>query len=216
MPSPCTVSPPARTCSMKWADSAAATPASLWSAPVRAWLTSAINSSRTSREHRQHAEQPVEQEQHNQEYRRPRRVEEGERAGTRRESQNRLQVGQAGCRPRALRGRHRTYQNRTQHARVKPFLEARADTRQYAPARVVDYPHQQEQERHQGGKRNQRRLRARTQHPVVDLQHEQGPGQHQQVHGDTEQAARHEQPPALCERRPDFPVAVAAFGHRSA
>ena len=168
-----------------------------------------------SGEHRQHAEHPVKEEQHEQEHRRPGGIEEGECTGTRRKPLDRLQVGQAGCRAGALGRCYRAHQDGAQHTRVEPLLQARADTGQHPPARVVEHPHQQEQERHQGGERDQRRLRARTQHPVVDLQHEQRPGQHEHVHGHAEQAARHKQAPALRQRRPDFPVAIPVFGHRA-
>ena len=46
--------------------------------------------------------------------------------------------------------------------------------------------------------------------PVVDLEHEQGPGQHQQVDEDAEEADRHEEMPVFRERRPKFPIAAPA------
>ena len=46
MPSPCTVSLPARICSTKCADRAAASPASTWSLEVPSWLSSAMTSRR--------------------------------------------------------------------------------------------------------------------------------------------------------------------------
>ena len=84
----------------------------------------------TAGEHRQHAEHPVKGEQHEQEHRRPGRVEEGEGAGTGGEPLDRFQIVQAGRRPGALGRRYRAHHDRAQHARVEPHLQPRADTRQ--------------------------------------------------------------------------------------
>ena len=165
-------------------------------------------------EHRQDAEHPVEGEQHEQEHRRPGRIEEGEGAVAGGETLDRFQIAQAGGRPGALRRHHRALQDRPQHARVEPRLQPRAGAGQHPPARMIEHAHEQEQERHQNGQRDQRRLRPRAQHAVVNLQHEQRAGEHQYVHRHAEQRARHEQPAALRERRPDLPVAGSVLRHQ--
>ena len=87
---------------------------------------------------------------------------------------------------------------------VETRLEARPGPRQHARPGVVEQAHHQEQEGDDGDERHQRRLRTRGQHPVVDLEHEQRAGQHQQVHEGAEQPDRGEPPAALAERRADL------------
>ena len=169
-----------------------------------------------TREHCQHAEHPVKHEQHEQKHGSPRGVEEGERPRTRSEPLNRLEIAQTGSRTGTLGRSHGAHHDGPQHARVEPLLQACSDAGQDPPARMIQHPHEQEQERYQGGEGDQRRLRTRTQHPVVDLQHEQRPGQHQHVHRHAEQAARNEQPPALRERSPNLPVAAPTVRHHAA
>ena len=61
--------------------------------------------------------------------------------------------------------------------------------------------------------RHQRRLRTRGQHPIVDLEHEQRAGQHQQVDECAEHPDRHEQAAALAKRRANLLAAVDSAGH---
>ena len=79
---------------------------------------------------------------------------------------------------------------------------------------MVQHAHHQEEKRDDCDEGDQRRLRARGQHPVVDLEHEQRPGQHQQVHEHAEQTAGEEEPAAFRQCLADFPVAVPALRHR--
>ena len=159
-------------------------------------------------EHRQQAEHPVEQEQHGEEDRRPGRVEECEGTGTRRKALHRLEVGKPRRRRRTGLGRATgACEDRPQNPRVHPCLEPRPGARQHPRPEMIQQPHRQEQEGHDADQRHQRRLRPRTQHPVVDLKHEDRAGQHQQVHEGAEQPDRQERPPALGQRRSDLPRA---------
>ena len=78
---------------------------------------------------------------------------------------------------------------------------------------MVEHTQIQEQERDDDDKRDEGRQRARGEHPVVDLEHEQRPRQHQQVHEGAEQRAREEQPAAFGEGLRDFPHAVLTHRH---
>ena len=167
-------------------------------------------------EHRQRAQHPVEHEEHAQEYRRPRRIEEGEGARAREEALDRLQIAHARRGPRPFGRRDRPRQDRPQHARIELGLQPCAGPRKHPAARVIENAHHQEEEGHDADEREQRRLRARGQHPVVDLEHEERPGQHQDVHEDAEEAHGYEEAPALRKRRPDLPIAVPARCHRIA
>ncbi len=111
-----------------------------------------------SREHRQHAHHPVEREQHEQEHGCPGRVEEREGAVAGPEPLDGFQIAQPGGRQRALGRRHRARQDRAQHAWIEPRLQARAGASQHPPARVIEHPHQQEQEGDQDGQREERLL----------------------------------------------------------
>ena len=93
--------------------------------------------------------------------------------------------------------RPRAGQDGVQHTPVEARLETGAGPRQHPGASVVEQTHHEEEEGDDGGQRHQRCFRARSQHPVVDLQHEQRAGQHQQVDEGTEQPDGDEQAAAL-------------------
>ena len=164
--------------------------------------------------YRQKPQKPVEHEQHRQEHRRPGRIEKCERPGTGREALNRLEVAQSRRRPRPLRRRDRAREDRSQDPRVQPRLQPRPGPGQNPAPRIIENAHHQEQERGDRRQRRQRRLRARGQHPVVNLQHEKRPGQHQQVDENAEKAHRQKQTPALRQRRAKLPVAAVGLRHR--
>ena len=96
--------------------------------------------------HRQKPEHPVEGEQGEQEYRRPWRIEEGERTGPRCEPLHRFEVAQPGCRPRALGRRNGAVEHRPQYARVEGDLHPGADPGHDPAARMIEDAHHQEQE----------------------------------------------------------------------
>ena len=163
-----------------------------------------------ARENRQQPEHPVEREEHEQKHRRPRRVEEGERPRTRGEALDRLQIAKTRRRARAFGGRDRAGEDGPEHARIEARLQPRARAGENPPARVIEHAHYQKQKRHDDDQRHQRRAGARTQHPVVDLQHEQRTREHQQVHHHAEETARNQEPAAFRENRPDLFFAASA------
>ncbi len=69
-----------------------------------------------------------------------------------------------------------------------------------APAKKGKRPHEEEKGGHQAEERCQRRGRPGTQHPIIELEHGQRPGQHQQIDEDAE------------DRRPDEDVLQETAG----
>ena len=59
---------------------------------------------------------------------------------------------------------------------------------------MVENTHEPEQDDHDGEQHHERGDGKAGQHPAKDLQHEQGPGEHQDVHDTGEQAPPHTQP----------------------
>ena len=84
--------------------------------------------------------------------------------------------------------------------RVEPGLDQRADPGGDAAAGVVEHAHDAVERRDQHGERDERRLGAARQHPVVDLEHVERPGQHQDVDEAAEHPERHEQRPRAAQR----------------
>jgi hypothetical protein len=64
------------------------------------------------------------------------------------------------------------------------------------------------QDGNQRDKRHKGRHGPAGQHPVVDLQHEQRPGQHQQIRYEAEHASRDERGAPLCQRSANTPAAL--------
>ena len=69
--------------------------------------------------------------------------------------------------------------------------------------------------RHQNRQRQQRLLRSRPQHPVVDLQHIQRTGQHERVHDYRDNKHHHQKVRALAADIPDFLRAGLEMGGRA-
>ncbi len=74
-----------------------------------------------------------------------------------------------------------------EHARRQSLIEPAPDPHQDASAQHVEQPLEAEQHEREQREAEQRRHAAARQHAVVDLQHEDRPGQHEQI----DQAARH-------------------------
>jgi hypothetical protein len=129
----------------------------------------------------QQAERPVEEEDRGEEDRRPGRVEEGEGRRAGQGALDRLEIAQAAAGLSALVGGDGAAQRRFEHPSVEQGLEPRAGAGEHAGADMVQQPHDEKQRRDQQEQRRQRRLGPAGEHAVIDLQHEQRPGQHQQV-----------------------------------
>ena len=81
-----------------------------------------------------------------------------------------------------------------QHPPVQPILQPRTDPRHDPAPCMVQNPHHQEQESHQQRQREKRLFRARDEHPVIDLQHVERRGQHQQVDQRREEEGERQRP----------------------
>ncbi len=126
-------------------------------------------------------------EDHRHEERRPRQVQQRPRRRRGQKPAHRLQVLQRLARVAAPRRIPPGAVGGVEHPLVQRILEPRTDPRQDASSAQA-VRHQPVEIDHDGEQHDQRRLRAAGQHPVVDLQHEQRPGEHQQVHRRTQRA----------------------------
>ena len=70
--------------------------------------------------------------------------------------------------------------------RAQLVIQSLTDPGNHAAADQVDQPHECVQRHHQDDQPHQGRHRTAGQHPVIDLQHEQRPGQGQQIDDETE------------------------------
>lgn len=90
----------------------------------------------------------------------------------------------------------RLAQYHAEHPLIECGLKLRPDARQHAPAYMVENTHEPEQEHHDDEQHYQRVHGKARQHPAIDLQHEQRPGEHQDVHDTGEQSPPHTARPA--------------------
>ena len=144
---------------------------------------------------REPAEQRVEAEDREDEERRPRQVEEREEHRRGHELLHRLEVAQPRPRLAALARDEGAGEAGLEDLGVEAGLDQRADAGGDAAAGVVEHAHDAVERRDQHGEGDQRRLRPARQHPVVDLEHVERPGQHQDVDEAAEDRQRHEQRP---------------------
>ena len=148
---------------------------------------------------REPAEQRVEAEDREDEDRRPRQVEEREEHRRGHELLHRLEVAQARPRPAALARDEGAGEAGLEDPGVEAGLDQRADAGGDAAAGVVEHAHDAVERRDQHGERDEGRLRPARQHPVVDLEHVERPGQHQDVDEAAEDRQRHEQRPRAAQ-----------------
>ena len=138
------------------------------------------------------AEKGMEQEDHPEEERRPRNVEQREwrRAGE--QVPHGLEILRRRGRPGALARCQRALQHRGHRACVQEVLDACPGARENPPAHELEQPHHRKEPGDQEGQRDQRLFRAAGENAVIDLQHEQRAGQRQQVDENAEQRGREE------------------------
>ena len=148
----------------------------------------------------------VEQGNSHQENRHPRHVEHchGDRRGD--QPLHRFEVAQpVRC---TVAGLSRSLpQHRLEHAAIQPGLKPCPDPRHHPRAGVIKERHDGIEKRHKRRQCHQRGNRAACQHPVIDLQHVDRPGQHQQIGENAEQAHRPVKVTALAPFGPQFPKA---------
>ena len=114
------------------------------------------------------AHAPVKQEDHAEEQRRPGEIEQGQRTAAAKglpEGFERAQTGCAAC---------RSLQACTEQALVEQALDPGPRARHDPAADQIENAHENEEHRDQAEKGQKGRQRARAQHAVIDLQHEEG------------------------------------------
>ena len=132
-------------------------------------------------QHRHHASarngQPAEpgmhQKQHGQIQRHPRQVEQARHGRTRQKAAQQVQIAQG-------LGPGGAGQPVAEQLRPKPCVQLQRQPRQQAGAQKVVESQKAVQHHHHGKQPHQRRHRARGQHAVIDLQHVDRAGQHQE------------------------------------
>ena len=112
---------------------------------------------------------------------------------------HRLEVAQPRPRLAALAGDAGRGRGRLEDLGVEAGLDQRADAGGDAAAGVVEHAHDAVERGDQHGEGDQRRLRPARQHPVVDLEHVERAGQHQDVDEAAEDRQRHEQRPRAAQ-----------------
>ena len=113
--------------------------------------------------------------------RHPRQVEERRKTGAGRERANRIEVAQRlQARRRTMRLRRRAH-HYAEQARAQRFIERLADPHQHTRTQRFKQRLEPIESKSEQRETDQRRHAAARQHPVVDLQHEQRPVEHQQV-----------------------------------
>ena len=174
---------------------------------------------------RDHTQQRMKDVNRRQEQRRPRQVECRQQHGRGDQPLDPVQIAHPAGRCRRFVARNGAFaKGRGKDPPLHPVLEPRGDPPHHAGTDEIHETHQQEQEHHQHEQRRQRFHRTGCQHPVIDLQHEQRSGQHQQVHDCRKQRDRAEQGQAGRPRPAQFLGAFLESGrlahsfilHRSA
>ena len=132
------------------------------------------------------AKQGVEHKDHDQKKRRPRDIKKGVHRWRGQQPADGIQIAQPGGGWIVARRVHCGADLRREDTGFKRALKACAESRQNAPARIVQHPHQAIKCSHKQEQRQQCFRRSGGQNTVIDLQHEKRPREHQDIHEDTE------------------------------
>ena len=111
----------------------------------------------------------------------PGKVEKGREAAAGQEAAHLVEVAQ---RPQPIAASPRPQrepQHGVERARADRVVQGGADPHQDPTANEVEQPHGDVEHRRDDGEPDQRRHASARQHPIVDLQHEDRAGQHEQV-----------------------------------
>ncbi len=110
-----------------------------------------------------------------------------------------------------MRRGDRPAEHRLEDAQVEQRLEARAGPGQHPTPGELEQAVHEEQAGDQNQERHQRFLGPAGEDAVIDLQHEKGTGQHQEIDEDAENTNRDQVPPAGSHHRPQLGEALLAF-----
>ncbi len=141
---------------------------------------------------RQPAKKRVKDEDRCHEKRRPGHVEQRQHHRRRKKPAHRIEILKRSRRRAPMQ--RSALENRTKYRLVQLRLKAGARARHDAAAGVFQKPEKEIQNCHKREERDQRFLGTRAQHPVIDLKHEQRPGQHQQIGENAEYESGRYQP----------------------
>jgi hypothetical protein len=97
-----------------------------------------------------------------------------------------LEVAERGCRAVPCAAGHAALEIGLEYEGAELRINAAADPREQARAHQLEPTLEQVNDDHQHDERGERRHAAAREHAVVNLQHEQGAGQHQHVDGAAE------------------------------
>ena len=153
------------------------------------------------------AQQRVECKQDEQIERKPGQVEQGSRRAARKKRADSVEIADRLDAVVTATHAHGHPHHRVVDAPRKGFIERGTDPKQQARADQIDQALAREQDQRQHGQSDQRRYAAAGQHPVVDLEHEEGAREHQDAaHAAQQPDARTAAPsPAWIPEPPAWP-----------
>ena len=154
---------------------------------------------------RRHADPEMERKADREIERHPRQIEQGRRAGARHERADRVEIAH---RLLGVMSGFREPDGRVIDARTKLRIDLSADADEQASAHGVEQRLENEQNGRQHAQRDESWHAAARQHAVVDLQHEQRSGQHQ----DVDQPAEHADADEGRLGRPECSTQLGSFG----
>ncbi len=138
----------------------------------------------------------MKRENHRDEERREGQVHQSDEGGRPEEPLDRFKLAAGGWRARL---RIAAFDVAAEHDRIQRRLEPCAIPRQKACSSEIQKPHQTIEREHEDQQRDQPFLRTRPQNTVIDLKHEEGAGQHQQVRENAEEKGESEEMPVLSQ-----------------
>ena len=155
---------------------------------------------------RRHPEPGVDEETDGQEHRDPGQINNGDRARTGQKAPDRIEVPDRLGPFAGVPAGHGQADHRAVHRQGEALVEHRSGPHHHARADQVEGPLEGIGADQKDRKSNQRRHAPAAQHPVVDLQHVERAGEHQQVHHAREQRHAAERALALAQGRRDVGV----------
>ena len=148
---------------------------------------------------RRHPEPGVDEETDGQEHRDPGQINNGDRARTGQKAADRIEVADRLGAVAGVPAGHGQADHRAVHRQREALVEHRRGPHHHARADQVEHALEGIGADQEDRERNQRRHAPAAQDPVVDLQHVERAGEHQQVHHAREQRHAPERAPALAQ-----------------
>ena len=148
---------------------------------------------------RRHPEPGVDEETDGQEHRDPGQINDGDRARTGQKAADRIEVADRLGAVAGVPAGHGQADHRAVHRQGEALVEHRRGPHHHARADQVEHALEGIGADQEDRERNQRRHAPAAQDPVVDLEHVERPGEHQQVHHAREQRNAPERAPALAQ-----------------